>query len=129
MKSVEKIIITIVVLLILGYGIFIYFNQDLFFCPILKYFHIYCPACGVTRMILSVLELDFYQAFRFNPLIFILLVILILFSIVQMFTFINKRKFIHINNKVYIGLVIVLIVYTIMRNMKCFSFLLPTIVN
>lgn len=80
-------------------------------------------------MILSVLELDFYQAFRFNPLIFILLVILILFSIVQMFTFINKRKLIHINNKVYIGLIIVLIVYTIMRNMKCFSFLLPTIVN
>lgn len=129
MKSVEKIIITIVVLLILGYGIFIYFNQDLFFCPILKYFHIYCPACGVTRMILSILELDFYQAFRFNPLIFILLVILILFSIVQMFTFINKRKFIYINNKIYIGLIIVLIVYTIMRNMKCFSFLLPTIVN
>lgn len=129
MKSVEKIIITIVVLLILGYGTFIYFNQDLFFCPILKYFHIYCPACGVTRMILSVLELDFYQAFRFNPLIFILLVILILFSIVQMFTFINKRKLIHINNKVYIGLVIVLIAYTIMRNMECFSFLLPTIVN
>lgn len=129
MKNVEKIIVTIVVLLVLGYGIFIYFNQDLFFCPILKYFHFYCPACGVTRMILSILELDFYQAFRFNPLIFILLIILILFSIVQMFMFINKRKFVHINNKVYIGLIIVLIVYTIMRNMECFSFLLPTIVN
>lgn len=129
MKSVEKIIITIVVLLVLGYGIFIYFNQNLFFCPILKYLHIYCPACGVTRMILSILELDFYQAFRFNPLIFILLIMLILFSIVQISTFINKRKFIHINNKVYIVLIIVLIVYTIMRNMECFSFLLPTIVN
>ncbi len=129
MKNIEKIIITIVVLLILGYGIFIYFNQDLFFCPILKYFHFYCPACGVTRMILSFLELDFYQAFRFNPLIFILLVILILFSIVQMFMFINKRKFVHINNMIYIAMVIILIIYTIMRNMKCFSFLLPTIVN
>ncbi len=129
MKKVEKFIVILAIFIIILYGLFIYNNQDIFFCPILKYFHIYCPACGVTRMILSLLELDFYQAFRFNPLIFILLIIMILFFIVEMFIFINKRKLIRVNNKVYLGLVIVLVIYTILRNISYFSFLLPTIVN
>lgn len=129
MKRINRILNLLVLISVLGYGIFIYFNQDMYFCPILKYFHIYCPACGITRMFLSVLNLEFYQAFRFNPLVFLLLIILILFSIVQTFIFINKRRFIRISNKFYLGLVIVLIIYTIARNIECFSFLLPTIVN
>lgn len=129
MKKAEKILILFVIFLFIGYSIFIYFNQDLFFCPILKYFHIYCPACGITRMILSIIELDFYQAFHFNPLIFILLILIIIFSIVEMFLFINKKKLIRLNNKVYIWLVIILVIYTILRNIRIFSFLLPTIVN
>ena len=63
MKRINRILNLLVLISVLGYGIFIYFNQDMYFCPILKYFHIYCPACGITRMFLSVLNLEFYQAY------------------------------------------------------------------
>ena len=32
-----------------------------------------CPTCGVSRMFLSLMRLDFAAAFRFNPVIFCLL--------------------------------------------------------
>lgn len=32
-----------------------------------------CPGCGITRMCVSIAELDFAAAFRFNPVIFVTL--------------------------------------------------------
>lgn len=38
-----------------------------------------CPGCGLTRAGFSLLRLDFYQAFNFNPLIYVVpLVILVI---------------------------------------------------
>ena len=42
-------------------------------CPFHFITGLYCPGCGITRMIKSILKLDFYQAFRYNQLLFILL--------------------------------------------------------
>ena len=44
-------------------------------CVFLDTTGFYCPGCGVTRLIFSLLQFDFYQAFRYNPLIFIILFI------------------------------------------------------
>lgn len=33
--------------------------------------HIYCITCGATRMVESLLHLQIYQAFRYNPFIFV----------------------------------------------------------
>jgi len=41
-------------------------------CPIHFITGLYCPGCGITRMLFSMIKLDFYQAFRYNPLLFIL---------------------------------------------------------
>ena len=44
-------------------------------CVFKNLFDIECAGCGGTRMFLSILKLDFYQAFRYNPYVFSLLVI------------------------------------------------------
>ena len=46
-------------------------------CPINKLFGIECAGCGLTRMFLAIFKFDFYQAFRFNPCMFILLVMFV----------------------------------------------------
>ena len=94
-------------------------------CPIKALTHFECPGCGITRMFISMFKLDFYQAFRYNPLVFILTILYFLKLIIDLFTDkIDKM----INTKFYIGLLIVLIVYGIMRNIEIFSYLKPTIV-
>lgn len=41
-------------------------------CPINRLTGLKCPGCGVTRMILRILHLDFKTAFFYNPAIFCL---------------------------------------------------------
>lgn len=98
-------------------------------CPIHYLFHIYCPGCGLTRMIISIFKLDLYQAFRYNPYIFILLVLFILYGIYVLIRYIFSKKKPHISIKVLIGIFISLIVYMILRNIPLFDFLAPTQIN
>ena len=37
-------------------------------CPFKLFLHVECPGCGMTRAIISVLKLDFRQAFAYHPL-------------------------------------------------------------
>ena len=41
-------------------------------CPLNRLTGLKCPGCGVTRMILRILHLDFKTAFFYNPAIFCL---------------------------------------------------------
>ena len=61
-------LILLILYLLLGH----YFHLYLF-CFIKKIFGFYCPGCGITRMLYSIITFDFYQAFRYNPLLFIML--------------------------------------------------------
>ena len=85
---------------------------------------LYCPGCGVTRMLFSLLKLDFYQAFRYNPLLFIMLVIYIFFTL---FKVVFKKKII-ISEKVYFVILILVIIYGILRNISMFDYLKPTLI-
>lgn len=86
----------------------------------------YCPGCGITRLLFSLLKLDFYQAFRYNPLIFILIIITGIYWLVK---FILK-KFMNISiaipNYVYYILLVIVIIFGILRNIPMFDFLSPT---
>ena len=71
----------------------------------------YCPGCGITRLLFSLLKLDFYQAFRYNPLIFILIIITGIYLLVK---FILKKFMnisIEIPNYVYYILLIIVIIF------------------
>lgn len=88
-----------------------------------------CPGCGITRMILSILKLDFYQAFRYNPLVFIYMPFIITYIIYKIYLYIydKKDKILIKIPRIYIYLVLIItIIYGILRNVEMFSFLKPT---
>ncbi len=93
-------------------------------CPIKQITGLYCPGCGITRMLTSILKLDFYKAFRYNPLLFIMLP----FGIYLYIDFlIRKEKSLYhkIPEKIWYLIIIILIIYGILRNIQAFDFLSP----
>lgn len=48
-------------------------------CPFKYFFGICCPGCGMTRATLSLLKLDFQQAFYYHPAVFIMPFAIIVF--------------------------------------------------
>jgi len=101
-------------------------------CPFYILTGLHCPGCGITRCILSILKLDFYAAFRYNPLVFILLPFIFVYVIYKIYTWLfNKKDKLTYKLEgypVYI-LVIILIIYGILRNTSLFSWLAPTVIH
>lgn len=89
---------------------------------------LYCPGCGLTRMLYSMLKGNFYQAFRFNPLMFIATPFIFLLIVDYLVSGFFKRKPIitKIPNVIWYLLIVVFIIYGIMRNMPWFDYLKPT---
>lgn len=130
MESLLKTrIIRVVIFLLLLLLIFIYINISAFFnfdceCPIRTITGFYCPGCGITRMFKCLFEGYIYQAFRYNPLVFLLLIVYFVYLNLDIFF---HKFLIKLNNKkILIGLLIIIIIYGIMRNIPNFSFLEPT---
>lgn len=85
-----------------------------------------CPGCGITRMVNSLLELDIYQAFRYNPFAFLS----IPFGI-YMFFACGKVYIVEGRLNARLSLVlqtyaISVIIFGILRNIGWFRILLPT---
>lgn len=125
MKKIDKSFLFVSFLIIFIYITCMIFTGEGLPCMFYKITGLYCPGCGITRLIISLFHFDLYQAFRFNPLIFILLCC----GIIYIFLCLIKQKIINIPNYVYITLLITFIIFGIMRNIPLFSFLLPTVVN
>lgn len=96
-----------------------------FECVYKKLFNIYCPGCGTTRMIKAIIRLDLYKAFRYNPLFFILFILLLVYFGINVYRYIINKKLILPSKKVITILVITLISYMLLRNIPLFSFLAP----
>ena len=114
------------ILLLISFLIIFSFLNKVFNFTIPCLFHeitnLYCPGCGITRMFLALFKLDFYQAFRYNPLVFILLILSIVYFLVKK---IGKLNF-KLPNYIYYYLLFIVIIYGILRNIPLFSFLAPT---
>lgn len=91
-------------------------------CPIKHVTGFDCPGCGMTRTALNVLDGNFYQAFRFNSLVFILAP---LFLIYYLLILKGKKKQSDLLLFAMLGLTLV---YGVLRNTPMFSFLAPTAV-
>lgn len=98
-------------------------------CQIYKYFHIYCAGCGGTRMIKSLIEGDIYQAFRWNPLAVVITPFILCTTIWQAVEYIVYNKIFKWADKFLIGVLVVSIIYTVLRNISQFEWLKPTLVN
>ena len=95
-------------------------------CPIHKYLNIYCPCCGGTRMIIEFFKGNFYQSFRWNPLLFIWFIVLLIYSIVFIIVYIKKKVLLVPSKKTLIFIAISLLLFMILRNIELFSYLIPT---
>ena len=121
----KKIIIAIFLLLLLIIYLLLgnYFHLYID-CPIKKITGLYCPGCGITRMLLSILKLDFYQAFRYNPLVFISLPFFIFF-LLESITTKKEPLYNKIPTKIWVIIIIIFVIYGILRNIPFFYFLSP----
>lgn len=89
-------------------------------CPIHYFTNLYCPGCGVSRMILSLLKLDIYQAFRYNQLLFLLFPFFIFFFINDIYSKLKKKESLYkkVPEVIWYVLIIILIIYAIIRNIN-----------
>ena len=126
-KGVKKLILLTIILI--AYLILSSIFHIYLLCPLHSITNLYCPGCGVTRMLLSILKLDFYQAFRYNPLLFICLPFFIYLLIDYVISLYKKKKplYTRINSKIYIALIVIFIIYGILRNI--YLPLAPTVVS
>ena len=120
----SKNIFILIIFLIGLYG-YVFLNEKFSFsipCVFKKITGYFCPGCGITRMLFSILKLDFYQAFRFNPLVFVLLISYLLFLLIKRF------KSIKLSNQTTLVLLIITALFGILRNVEIFKFLQPVVV-
>lgn len=118
MKKIIKIII--IFLLCVSVAGIIYLEKVP--CIFLKLTNLYCPGCGITRMIEALINLNIYQAFRYNPLVFIFLILGIIYITICFF----KKSIIKISANKLIMLVGFVLLFWILRNISLFNFLAPT---
>lgn len=93
-----------------------------------RYFNVTCAGCGFTRMVSALFKFKIYQAFRFNPLFFILLIMMALYFIYVLISLSLKENYYKLNYKHVIILSIILFIYMILRNIPGLEFLKPTII-
>ena len=91
-------------------------------CPIKALTGLNCPGCGITRMFVALFHGNIYQAFRYNPLVFIELPIIAILILLYRF---NKKSR-KVVNILFIILLVMTIVYGVLRNIPFFYFLAPT---
>lgn len=112
-------------------GVLVVFNLYIVFftnykCPWRRDFNIYCAGCGGTRMLRSLMKLDFYQAFRYNALIFILVPLVFIYVLYVIIKKILGRCYYKIKDRDLIILFLVMLLFMTLRNIEAFSFLTPT---
>ena len=123
MKKIILLVFIFIIYFILVFKFNIYIP-----CLFHKITNLYCPGCGVTRMIISLLKGNLYQAFRYNMLIFILTPFLMFFIFDHIISRKKQRDALYekIPNSIWYILIIVLVIFGIIRNI--FPFFAPTII-
>lgn len=88
----------------------------------------YCAGCGMTRAIMALKELDFYQAFRYNIFIFIAFPFLVIYCLLESYYWILNRKnrFENVFHTVAVVILVGVLAYGVLRNVPAFSWLAPT---
>ncbi len=119
-KKIRKYLLFI--LIVIFFFLF-FFNQKLK-CLFYEITGLWCPGCGITRMIIAILRLDFYQAFRYNSFVFSYIVFAMGYIL---YSWIRYQKIKELENKTIVFWLISAILFCILRNIPYFSFLAPTV--
>lgn len=98
-------------------AVFVAKNITLPQCLTYKYFEIYCPGCGMTRSVIALLHGDILLSLRDNALIIFGILLLFALYLELVFKVFGKRlRFPIHSNKFIIGTLIMMGVYSVLRN-------------
>lgn len=98
-------------------------------CPLRYFTGFYCGGCGMTRMCLTLLNFNFYQAFRHNPLSFVVVPIGILILLFEAWYYIVNGKVTKNFGKMLLLYGVTIIIFGVLRNIGPFKWLSPTVVR
>lgn len=128
-KRLRQVIIKYAVILGIGfaYFLFVMIKHVGLSCPIHTVTGKYCPGCGISRMCLAILRLDFRAAYLSNRFLFILAPFLIVYIIVKEIGYIRNGNRVsgRVETAILWGVLAVTIAFGVMRNMEAFAYLRP----
>jgi len=85
-------------------------------CYIYNTTGLYCPSCGGTRCVTSLLSFEFIKAFYYHPIFFISIVLGIIINIYYIYTVLANKKFKLLKWWYVIIWISVLLIFAILRN-------------
>jgi hypothetical protein len=87
-------------------------------CPVLRYLHVYCPACGATRAVAALLHLRIAEALHYNALVVVLVPILLAYFAVAYWRALRDEVFIwpRIPMPALTALLVTSVVFGVVRN-------------
>lgn len=98
------------------------------FCPMYAFTGIFCPGCGGTRATLALLRGDLLLSLRCNPSVVCIVVFLLLLYAEKICKALGKpKKLIPRCVGFWIGAVVVLLIWSVVRN--CFPVLQPPVAD
>lgn len=88
-------------------------------CIIYEKLGFLCPSCGGTRCIINFINGNYQESFSYHPIFFISIVYLLIVNLLYIFNSFRKKEivtFFYPKEKFWIIFLIVLITFTIIRN-------------
>lgn len=95
-------------------------------CVVYKYTGLSCPACGATRMVTAILNGEVYQAFRYNPFMFVTAPYIVITYLVCTRSYINTGRVSNRAANLILVYAILIILFGVIRNIGPFRILLPS---
>ena len=118
-KRLGEVIRRYVILLVLGiaYYIFVSLTDIGIPCPFKLVTGLQCPGCGVSRMLMSLIRLDFVSAFHYNPVILLTSPIILFCLIRSDIDYIRTGKASHDKYRfLWLAELVILLVFGVCRN-------------
>ena len=111
-------IYAIVIFFGICYAVFFHYMNIAIPCIFHEITGLKCPSCGITRMVTALLFGDFYEAFLYNRLMFILMPLFVFYFIKLNVIYIKNKKIVlnRADNIVISVVIVILILFGILRN-------------
>lgn len=130
-KKIRIMIMMFILMILLAGTVFLYYHNPKeglrLACPVHFLTGYYCPGCGAGRACYMLLHGQLYQAFRYNPLLIIMLPWLIIYYAVcgiQWLIYGKERISIYIPERIPIVILAIFLIYGVIRNIEAYPFIL-----